>query len=153
MICYPWLSPARVLDHGAKRGSSLLLLAATRDEADKGFVPSGTLVVDRLRSEQDRMLQRWWSTYRPGVRPTVIAALDLGSLPIVLPVSASVGIGWIGRPSGRPILQTKQFRGLSLSGLDNVAWMVCRSSVICERWPSGLFTGHRAPNGNGRPSG
>lgn len=118
MICCPWLSPARVLDHGAKRGSSLRHFAATRDLADKGFALSGVLAAGRLRSEQRRMLQRQWLTYRPGVRPTVAATIDLNALPHVSLVPASVGARRIGRPSGRPIWQTKQCRCPHPSGQD-----------------------------------
>lgn len=118
MICCPWLSPARVLDHGAKRGSSLRHFAATRDLADKGFALSGVLAAGRLRSEQRRMLQRQWLTYRPGVRPTVAATMNPNALPHVSLAPASVGARRIGRPSGRPIWQTKQCRCPHPSGQD-----------------------------------
>lgn len=124
LVCYPWLSPARVLDHGAKRGSSLRLFAAMRDLADKGFAPSGVLAAGRFRSEHSRMLQRQWLTYRPGVRPTVAATMNPNPAERV----TSVGLGrrWADRTAFGPAgLASQTIPASAPFGAGHQSWAVC----------------------------
>ncbi len=100
---------------------------------DKGFVLSGTLVAYRFRLAHDRMLQRQWSTYRPGVRPTVAATLNPNALSIVSPVSVSASTGAdrtaLG-PAG-PANQTMPASAPLGVGHSNLGGL--RDLVTCER--------------------
>jgi len=117
--------------------------------ADKGFVPSGTLVANRLRLAHDRMLQRQRLTYRPGVRPIVAATLNPNALPIVSPASVSAGAGADRAafgPAG-PADQTMPAFAPFGVGQRNLGGL--RGLANCDRGLHGSFAARQAPPGIG----